>query len=67
MIENDEEYKEVEYEPVKPLSELSNDEILTKIGNAGVVGMGGAGFPEGRAFPEGTRENRIYHCQLCRM
>lgn len=45
VIENDEEYKEVEYEPVKPLSELSNDEILTKIGNAGVVGMGGAGFP----------------------
>lgn len=45
VIENDEEYKEIEYEPVKPLSELSNDEILTKIGNAGVVGMGGAGFP----------------------
>lgn len=45
VIENDEEYKEVKYEPVKPLSELSNDEILTKIGNAGIVGMGGAGFP----------------------
>ena len=45
VVENDGEYEEIEYEPVKPLSELSNDEILTKIGNAGIVGMGGAGFP----------------------
>ena len=45
IIENDEEYNEVEYDEVKPLSELSKDEIANIIGNAGVVGMGGAGFP----------------------
>ena len=45
IVENDGEYKEVEYTPVKPFSELSKEEILGLIGEAGVVGMGGAGFP----------------------
>lgn len=45
VIENDGEYREVEYAPVKPLKELTRDEILTMIGDAGIVGMGGAGFP----------------------
>ena len=45
VIENDGEYNEVEYEPVKPLSEMSRDEILETIAQAGIVGMGGAGFP----------------------
>ena len=45
IIENDGEYKEAEYEEVKPLDELTKDEIVNIIGNAGIVGMGGAGFP----------------------
>lgn len=45
VIENDGEYKEVEYAPVKPLEEMTKEEILNAIGEAGVVGMGGAGFP----------------------
>ena len=45
IIENDGEYQEVDYEPVKPFAELTKEEILGLIGNAGVVGMGGAGFP----------------------
>ena len=45
IIENDGQYTEIEYEPVKPLNEMSREEILEKIGNAGIVGMGGAGFP----------------------
>lgn len=45
VIENDGEYKEVEYAPVKPLEELSKEEILNMIADAGIVGMGGAGFP----------------------
>ena len=45
VIENDGEYQEVEYEPVKPLAEMTKEEILEKIGKAGIVGMGGAGFP----------------------
>lgn len=44
IIENDGEYKEVEYVP-KKLEELSRDEIRERIKAAGVVGMGGAGFP----------------------
>lgn len=45
IVENDEQYTEIEYEPVKPLGEMSREEITEKIGNAGIVGMGGAGFP----------------------
>ena len=45
VIENDGEYEEVEYAPVKPLEELTKEEILNLIAEAGVVGMGGAGFP----------------------
>lgn len=45
VIENDGEYTEVEYALVKPLGEMTKEEILNAIGEAGVVGMGGAGFP----------------------
>lgn len=45
VIENDNLYEEVEYPQVKPLEELSKEEILNMIANAGIVGMGGAGFP----------------------
>lgn len=45
VIENDGEYKEVEYPAVTPLEDMSKEDILNAIGTAGVVGMGGAGFP----------------------
>lgn len=45
VIENDGEYQEVKYEKVKPLEELSKEEVVQLIGEAGVVGLGGAGFP----------------------
>ncbi len=45
IIENDHNYQTVEYAEAKPLAELSKKEILDLIGDAGVVGMGGAGFP----------------------
>lgn len=45
IIENDERYEEVEYAPVKPLAEMTREEIIEKIKEAGIVGMGGAGFP----------------------
>ncbi len=45
IIENDGEYEEVEYPAVKPLEEMTKEEILNAIGEAGIVGMGGAGFP----------------------
>ncbi len=45
VIENDEEYEEVAYTPCSDYSELSNEEIIGKIKEAGIVGLGGAGFP----------------------
>lgn len=45
VIENDGEYQEVKYVPMKPLAKMTKADILTVIGNAGIVGMGGAGFP----------------------
>ncbi|MFI3207656.1 MAG: electron transport complex subunit RsxC [Eubacteriales bacterium] len=45
IIENDNEYTEVDYTPVSNVEDLSREEIINLIKNAGVVGMGGAGFP----------------------
>lgn len=45
VIENDGLYKEISWEETKPLKEMTKDEIKKKISDAGVVGMGGAGFP----------------------
>ncbi|RHR32456.1 electron transport complex subunit RsxC [Clostridium sp. AF19-22AC] len=45
VIENDGEYAEIEYPEVKPLNELTKEEVIKMIGDAGIVGMGGAGFP----------------------
>lgn len=45
IIENDHEYKEVTYNKVDDVAKLTREEILAKIQEAGIVGMGGAGFP----------------------
>ena len=45
IVENDGLYEEVEYAPVKPLDDMSKEEIIGRIKEAGIVGMGGAGFP----------------------
>lgn len=46
IIDNDKLYEEVQFVPNnKPLDELTKEEILDAIKAAGVVGMGGAGFP----------------------
>ena len=45
VIENDGNYEEVEYDAVDDIMTLSKEEIIEKVKKAGVVGMGGAGFP----------------------
>ena len=45
IIESDDQFNEVEYEKVDDYTKLSNEEIINKIKEAGIVGMGGAGFP----------------------
>ena len=45
IIENDGEYAEINDLTVKPFGEMTREEIIERIGEAGIVGMGGAGFP----------------------
>jgi electron transport complex protein RnfC len=45
IIENDGEYRETAYQAVDDVSALSSEEIIARVKEAGVVGMGGAGFP----------------------
>lgn len=45
IIENDGNYTEIGFREIEDVSVLSKEEILEKIKEAGVVGMGGAGFP----------------------
>lgn len=44
VIENDQQYQETEFQEAR-LEDLTKDEILNRIKEGGVVGMGGAGFP----------------------
>jgi electron transport complex protein RnfC len=45
VIENDGEFSEVEYQACEDVASLTKEEIIDKVKEAGVVGMGGAGFP----------------------
>ena len=44
VIENDQQYQETEFQEAR-LEDLTTEEILNRIKEGGVVGMGGAGFP----------------------
>ena len=45
VVESDGNFMEAGFEETKDVTKLSRDEIIKKIQDAGVVGMGGAGFP----------------------
>ena len=45
VIENDGAYKEVAFETCDDVTKLTKEEIVAKVKDAGIVGMGGAGFP----------------------
>ncbi|MDE5804454.1 MAG: electron transport complex subunit RsxC [Lachnospiraceae bacterium] len=45
IVENDGLYEEVEYAPALDLEASTREEIIERIKEAGIVGMGGAGFP----------------------
>lgn len=45
VVQNDGLYEEADIHPLKPLEEMEKEDILTAIREAGIVGMGGAGFP----------------------
>lgn len=44
IVENDGKYEETEFYPANP-AQLTREEIIGRIRDAGVVGLGGAGFP----------------------
>lgn len=45
VVENDSQYQEIDWPSVKPYEQLSREEKLEMIKEAGIVGLGGAGFP----------------------
>lgn len=45
VIENDGLYEDAGFYPVAPLEKLTHEEILDAVREAGIAGMGGAGFP----------------------
>lgn len=45
VVENDGLYEEMAHAEPVPYEEMSREEIIELIGEAGIVGMGGAGFP----------------------
>ncbi len=45
VVENDGLYETEEFYPIAPLEKMDKGEILEAIKEAGIVGMGGAGFP----------------------
>ena len=63
VIENDGNYEEVEYDAVDDIMTLSKEEIIERVKKAGVVGMGGAGFPTHVKLSPKDPEN----CKLCRV
>lgn len=64
IVENDGQYEEAEGLPVKPLEEMTREEKINIIKEAGIVGMGGCRIPDTcKAVSEGTREDRVCHRQ----
>ena len=45
VIENDDAYEEALPIPVKPIAQMTKEEVIEVIKEAGIIGMGGAGFP----------------------
>ena len=50
IVENDGQYEEVEFKPAKPYEEMTPQDKIEAVRAAGVVGMGGAGFPTAVKF-----------------
>ena len=68
VIENDGLYEEVEFSPERKLADISGKEIIEIIKEAGIVGMGGAGFPTHvKYIPKGPSEIDyiIVNCAEC--
>ncbi len=65
IITSDGEFTETEFSPCQDYTALSKEEIISKIQNAGVVGMGGAGFPTHVKLSPKNPENIQYIIANC--
>ena len=45
VVTNDDAYEEAPPIPVRPIAEMTKEEVIGIIRQAGIIGMGGAGFP----------------------
>lgn len=45
VVENDGQYEEVEFKPMESVEQATKEDIINAVKEAGIVGMGGAGFP----------------------
>ena len=50
IVENDGKYEEIDWPDVKPVEEMTAEEKIEAVRKAGIVGMGGAGFPTAVKF-----------------
>ena len=65
IIENDGKYDAVEMKPGKPYEEMSAQDKIEAVRNAGIVGMGGAGFPTAVKFAPKEPEKIEYVIAEC--
>ena len=65
IIENDGKYDAVEMKPSKPYEEMSAQDKIEAVRNAGIVGMGGAGFPSAVKFAPKEPEKIEYVIANC--
>lgn len=65
VVENDCLYESTEFYPVAPIDKLSREEIIDIIREAGIVGMGGAGFPTHVKFSPQKPEEIDYIIANC--
>ena len=65
IVENDGKYEAVEMKPSKPYEEMSSQDKIEAVRNAGIVGMGGAGFPTAVKFAPKEPEKIEYVIANC--
>lgn len=65
IIENDELYEETAGLPIKPIDQMTREEVLWIIQEAGIVGMGGAGFPTHVKLQPKNPDNIFYIIANC--
>lgn len=67
IVENDGQYEEIEMPKPKDYNEMTKEEIIKLIQQAGIVGMGGACFPTHVKLSPPPDKNRLNHSKCSGM